>query len=66
MAAQLSKRETEVLRLLADGLNRYEVADRMFVCRSTVKAHAEHATRKLGARSAMHAAVIAVRQGLIP
>jgi DNA-binding NarL/FixJ family response regulator len=62
---RLTPRETEVLQLLAEGLSRREVAVRLFVSPSTVKAHMQHVLPKLGARNTVHAAAIAVRRGLL-
>ena len=44
----LSKRETEVLRLIAEGLSNQEIADRLFITLGTAKTHARHVFDKLG------------------
>ncbi|HEY96195.1 MAG TPA: tetratricopeptide repeat protein [Dehalococcoidia bacterium] len=44
----LSKRETEILRLIADGLSNQEIADRLFITLSTAKTHIRHVFDKLG------------------
>ncbi|HEX5034190.1 MAG TPA: response regulator transcription factor [bacterium] len=55
----LTKTETEVLRLLAEGLSDQEIAQRMFVSRDTVHTHAGHLFGKLGVRSRLQAALLA-------
>jgi LuxR family maltose regulon positive regulatory protein len=48
---QLSERELEVLRLLADGLSNDEIAARLIVVVGTVKAHNHNIFSKLGVKS---------------
>src|SRR5205085_1066928 len=48
-ASQLSKREEEVLSLVAAGLNNKEIADRLIVSESTAKYHLTSLLNKLGA-----------------
>lgn len=55
----LTKTETEVLRLLAQGLSDQEIAQRLFVSRDTVHTHAGHLFGKLGVRSRLQAALMA-------
>lgn len=64
LATPLSERETEVVRLLADGLSNREIAAMLFVAESTVKTHVEHIVAKLGVSDRIQAAVWAVRSGL--
>lgn len=64
LAAPLSEREMEVVRLLADGLSNREIAAMLFVAESTVKTHVEHIVAKLGVSDRIQAAVWAVRSGL--
>ena len=54
----LSKRETEVLRLVAQGLRNKDIAERLFISEVTVKAHMRNIMRKLGARSRTHAVAL--------
>jgi ATP/maltotriose-dependent transcriptional regulator MalT len=54
----LTKRETEVLRLVAQGLRNKDIADRLFISEVTVKAHMRSIMRKLGARSRTHAVAL--------
>ncbi len=61
----LSRREGEVLQLIADGYAPAEVAERLFISPKTVKNHLASAYGKLGARDRTDAVVRAVRQGII-
>jgi len=47
LLSSLSEREYEVLHLIADGLRDQEIADRLFVCNSTVKTHKRRIYTKL-------------------
>ena len=57
---RLTRREREVLRLVADGLSNREVAGRLFISEVTVKVHLRHIYEKLGVRNRMEAALHAV------
>jgi DNA-binding NarL/FixJ family response regulator len=59
----ISKREAEVLGLIAEGLTAEEVATRLFLSPETVHTHVRNAVRKLGARGRLHAVVLALRRG---
>lgn len=62
---QLTEREREILRLLADGNSNEEVAERLYLSPETVRAHVVKASRKLGAKNRTHAVVEAMRLSLI-
>lgn len=62
---RLSHRETEVLRLLADGCGIAEVARRLFVSESTAKSHVSSIYDKLGATNRAQAIMLAVRSGVL-
>ena len=61
IASKLTKRETEVLNLLADGLRVDEIANRLFISKKTVGSHVENIRRKLGVRSLAQAVALAYR-----
>lgn len=61
----LTDREEEVLRLLAEGLDQQEIADRLFITSKTVGKHLEHILRKLGVHSRSQAVAAAYREGLV-
>jgi DNA-binding CsgD family transcriptional regulator len=62
--AGLTRRELEVLPLIAQGLSNRQVADRLVVSDRTVEHHVTAILRKLGARSRVEASATAVRLGL--
>jgi LuxR family maltose regulon positive regulatory protein len=55
----LTKREAEVLALLAAGLSNSEIAERLFIAESTAKLHVHHILEKLGVNTRTQAAVAA-------
>ena len=61
----LTSRETEILRLVADGAGNAEIAERLHVGLGTVKGHIADILEKLSASDRAHAAVTAYRRGLI-
>ena len=61
----LTARESEVLALLADGLNVSTIASRLFVSESTVKTHVSRIYEKLGAANRAQALMTAIKMGLI-
>ncbi|MPY66389.1 response regulator transcription factor [Deinococcus sp. SDU3-2] len=64
-ASSLTPRETEVLRLIADGHPNREIAARLGISVSTVKLHVQDVLVKLQAADRTQAAVKALRQGLL-
>ena len=61
----LTERETDVLRLLAQGQSNKEIAHNLSVSEKTVKSHVSSILRKLDVPSRTQAALYAVRQGLV-
>lgn len=61
----LTDREVEVLRLLARGLSRREVAHALVVSESTVRAHVEHIYGKVAVASRAAATLFAVEHDLL-
>ena len=64
-AAGLSRRELDVIAAAAEGLTTEEIASRLYISASTVKAHLRSAQERVGARNRVHLAVLAERAGLL-
>ncbi len=61
----ITKREEEVLQLIANGCSTPEVAERLFISQKTVKNHLASIYQKLEARDRTQAVLQAVRMGII-
>ena len=61
----VTKREEEVLQLIADGCSTSEVADQMYISQKTVKNHLASIYQKLDARDRTQAVLRAVRMGIV-
>jgi DNA-binding NarL/FixJ family response regulator len=65
VATQLTEREHDVLKLLADGLSAAEIGSRIHLSESTVKSHLAKIYQKLGVANRSQALVTAMRVGLL-
>jgi DNA-binding NarL/FixJ family response regulator len=65
LAETLTKRERDVLELLAEGLPNKAIAARLLISDQTVKFHVAAICGKLGAANRTEAVRLAIRQGLI-
>ncbi|MCH7788204.1 MAG: response regulator transcription factor [Acidobacteria bacterium] len=61
----VTKREEEVLQLIADGCSTPEVAERLYISQKTVKNHLASIYQKLDARDRTQAVLAAVRMGIV-
>jgi DNA-binding NarL/FixJ family response regulator len=59
----LTRRESEILQLVADGLSNKEIANQLTITEGTVKNHVHNALEKLHLTNRVQAAAYAVRQG---
>ena len=62
----ITRRELEILELMAQGLSNREIADKLFVSENTVKTHSSRLFDKLSARRRTQAVQIGKEMGLIP
>ena len=65
ITSRLTKREREVLALLAEGLDPREIATHLVLSPKTVATHVEHVLSKLGVHSRTEAVALAHRHGLV-
>lgn len=61
----LTKREKEILKLIADGLSNQEIADKLFISLRTVETHRFNLTQKLDVKNAAGLVKEAIKRGLV-
>ena len=66
LSEEITSRETDVLRMLAEGLVNKEIAARLGISEHTVKFHISSILDKLGASTRTEAVALGIRRGLIP
>jgi DNA-binding NarL/FixJ family response regulator len=64
-ADQLTKRELEVLGVMATGASNQAIADQLFISRDTVRNHVASILQKLGAHSKLEAVALALQRDII-
>src|SRR3984957_3202132 len=64
-AAELTAREIEILRLIADGNANKEIGARLAIAEETVKSHITNILSKLEAKDRTHAVTIGLKRGII-
>ncbi|HXU80457.1 MAG TPA: response regulator transcription factor [Polyangia bacterium] len=64
-AEELTEREVEVLRRIAEGLSNKEIGEQLGISESTVKTHVNHLLEKLGVTDRTKALVLALKRGLV-
>ena len=62
----ITKRELEILELIAQGMSNREIAEKLFVSENTVKTHSSRLFDKLGAKRRTQAVQLGQEMGLIP
>lgn len=65
VAIDLSRREIEILLLIAEGFTNNEIAEKLFTSRRTVEGHRQNLLEKTGARNTATLIRFAVRNGII-
>ena len=63
--AALTRREREVITLVAEGLRNKQIAGRLFISEITVNHHLTSVFRKLGVSDRLELVIYAYRQGLV-
>lgn len=63
--SELTERETEVLKLIAQGLTNQQIANKLFISIKTVQAHRANLMEKLDLHDAVELTKYAIRKGLI-
>jgi DNA-binding NarL/FixJ family response regulator len=62
---ELTPREREIFRLIANGLSNAEIGQELYISETTVKTHVTHVFQKLNVRDRVQAVVLAYQTGLV-
>lgn len=62
---KLTRREQEVLQLIASGMNNREISEALYITEKTVKTHVSHLLDKLGVADRTQAAIYALKHGIV-
>ncbi len=62
---RLTRRELEILELLANGQTNKQIARKLVIAEETAKKHVQNIMGKMGASDRTQAAVMAVRSGMV-
>ncbi|HEV8102245.1 MAG TPA: response regulator transcription factor [Gaiellaceae bacterium] len=62
---ELTTRELETLRLIAQGLSNAEIGEQLYISETTVKTHVTHLLQKLNLRDRVQAVVLAYQSGML-
>jgi len=65
LGADLTPRESEVLKMLAEGVSNQKIAEKLVLSMHTVRNHVQNVITKLGAHSKLEAVATAMREGLL-
>jgi DNA-binding NarL/FixJ family response regulator len=65
-AALLTPREREILKLVGEGRSNREIADVLVISERTARTHVSNVLSKLNLTSRTQAALMAIREGLVP
>lgn len=63
---ELTDSEKQILRLIADGMKRKEIANRLYISERTLSNHLQHIFEKLGVASSVEAVTKAIQMGYLP
>ena len=61
----LSHRETEIVRLLAEGFTAQEIAEKLYISFDTIRTHRRNILKKMGCKNTPHLVATCLRQGII-
>ena len=62
--AELTAREHEIFRLIAEGLSNLEIGERLYISETTVKTHVTHILQKLDLRDRVQVVILAYELGV--